>query len=199
MRLALLLLLGLAAPAHAEELLGSILQRLAEPPVIRAQFVQERTAPEIARPALSRGRVVVSRRDGVLWQVESPVQLALAFTRDGIIETGPDGVRRLRSQGRSIETQIGRVMRGILGADAETLRQGFNAVAEGSAERWSIRLVPRPREMARVLKEIRLGGGRHLESIEIEETSGNQTAIRMREFQVAEQLSPGEQERFKAP
>ena len=53
--------------------------------------------------------------------------------------------------------------------------------------------------MARVLREIRLGGGRHLETIEVEETSGNLTTIRMRQFAVAERLEPDELEFFKAP
>ena len=197
MKLALLFLLAL--PAHADELLGGILKRLAEPEVIRAQFVQERLLADLARPAISSGRIVVSRREGLLWRVESPVKVTLAFTPNEIIETGPDGVRRLRGQGRSVETQIGRVMRGILGADAETLRSSFEATASGSPERWTIRLAPRPREMARVLREVRLAGGRRLESIEVEETNGNLNTIRMRQFSVADKLSPEELEYFKAP
>ena len=197
MKLALLFLLAL--PAQADDLLDGILKRLAEPAVIRAQFVQERLLADLARPAISSGRIVVSRREGLLWRVESPVKVTLAFTPNEIIETGPDGVRRLRSQGRSVETQIGRVMRGILGADAETLRTSFEATASGSPERWTIRLAPRPREMARVLREVRLAGGRRLESIEVEETNGNLNTIRMRQFSVADKLSPEELEYFKAP
>ena len=199
MRAALLLLLACALPAQAADLLDGILKRLSEPRVVRAQFVQERTLADLERPFVSRGRIVVSREQGVLWQIDSPVKLALAFTPDQIIETGPDGARRLRAQGRNVETQIGRVMRGILASDAETLRANFEATAGGSAERWTIRLAPRPREMARVLREIRLAGGSHLETIEVEETSGNQTTLRMRQVAVADRLEPGELEYFKAP
>ena len=197
MKFALLFLLAL--PVHADDLLGGILKRLAEPPVVRAQFVQERLITDMTRPTLSRGRIAVSRRDGLLWRIESPVRVTLAFAPDAIIETGPDGVRRLRAQGRSVDTQIGRVLRGILGADAETLRGAFDAVAGGSAERWTIRLAPRPREMARVLREIRLGGGSFLESIVVEETTGNQTTIRLRHFSVADRLDAEELAYFKAP
>lgn len=197
MKFALLLLLALHA--HADELLDGILKRLAEPAVIRAQFVQERLLADLARPSISSGRIAVSRRDGLLWRVESPVRVTLAFTPSEIVETGPDGVRRLRGQGRSVETQIGRVMRGILGADAETLRTSFEATASGSLERWTIRLAPRPREMARMLREIRLAGARRLESIEVEETNGNLNTIRMRQFSVADELTPEELGYFKTP
>jgi hypothetical protein len=200
MKPAYLLLLTFALPVHADELLASILKRLAEPPVIRAQFVQERSIADMTRPTVSRGRITVSRLDGVLWQIESPVKLALAFTQSGVIETGPDGVRRSRGQRRgAVDTEVGRLMQSIVGANEESLKTAFDAVAQGSLERWTIRLTPRAREMARFLREVRLGGGRHLETIEIEETSGNGTAIRMRQFAVAEKLEADELAFFKLP
>lgn len=199
MRAAALLLIACALPAQADELLGGILRQLGEPAVVRAQFVQERLITDMTRPTESRGRIAVSRSDGLLWRIEAPLRLTLAFTPTAIIETGPDGVRRLRAQGRSIDAQVGRVLRGILGADEQALRESFEATATGSLQRWTIRLAPRAREMARVLREIRLGGGRHLETIEVEETVGNLTTIRMRQFSVAERLEPAELEFFKAP
>lgn len=198
MRLGVLALLVLAFPAHADELLGRILQRLGEPPVVRAQFVQERLITDMTRPTVSRGRIAVSRRDGLLWRIESPLRLTLAFAPTGIVETGPDGVRRVRAQGRNVETEIGRMLRGILGADEKTLRESFDATAAGNPERWTIRLAPRAREMARVLREIRLAGGRHLEMIEVEETVGNQTTIRLRAFSTDKELDAAELEFFKA-
>jgi len=194
-----LLLMVMAFPAHAEELLEKIMQRLAEPPVIRAQFVQERLIADITRPTVSRGRITVSRRDGVLWQTESPVRVTLAFTPNGIIQTGADGVRRAPAQRRGIETEIARVMQGILGADAASLNASFEAQASGSLERWTVRLAPRAREVARFLRHIRLDGGRRLEAIEIEETSGNTTTIRMSQFSVAEKLEPEELAQFRTP
>jgi hypothetical protein len=200
MRLALLLVSLLALPARADELLEKILARLAEPQVVRADFVQERFIADIARPTVSRGRLTVSRREGVLWRIESPVHLVLAFTPDEIVETGSDGVRRLRAQRRgAVDAEIARVMRGILGADAEALRDNFDAAAQGGLERWTIRLAPRAREVARFLRQIRLGGGRHLETIEIEETTGNHTAIRMRNIAIAGELDAAEREQFRAP
>ena len=200
MRLGIFLFLAVTFPAHADELLGSILKRLAEPAVIRAQFVQERFIADLERPTTSRGRITVSRKDGVLWQIESPVKVTLAFTPDGVIQTGPDGVRRRQGERRgAIETEIARVMQGILGADEQALKANFDARATGTLERWTVWLTPRAREMARFLRHVRLDGGRRMDAIEIEETSGNHTAIRLRQFVVAEHLAPEELAQFKAP
>lgn len=200
MRLALLSLLALALPAHADELLASILKRLAEPPVIRAQFVQERHIADMTRPTVSRGRITVSRQDGVLWQIESPVKLVLAFTPNGVIETGPDGVRRSRDQRRgAVDTEVGRLMRSIVGANEEALKPSFDASAQGGLERWTVSFTPRAREMARFLKVVRLGGSRYLEMIEIEETSGNSTMVRLRQHAVAEKVAADELALFRLP
>ena len=198
MRFALLFLLAL--PAQADDLLAGILKRLAEPRVVRAQFVQERTLADLERPTLSRGRIIVSRDQGVLWQIESPVKLTLAFTPNGIVQTGADGMRRRQAQRRgAVETETARLMQGILGADEASLKATFDARAAGSLERWTMRLAPRARETARYLREVRLGGSGRLETIEIEETSGNYTVIRMRQVAVGERLEPEELEYFKAP
>jgi len=121
----------------------------------------------------------------VLWQIESPVRKNFVFTP--------------RQRRGAAEAEVGRLMQDILGANEETLKTTFDARATGSLERWTVRLAPRAREMARFLKEIRLGGGRHLESIEIEETSGNYTTIRLRDIAVADKLAAEELALFKAP
>ena len=200
MRLAFAVLMMSCFPVHADELLGKILQRLAEPQVVRAQFVQERFISDMTRPTVSRGRITVSRQDGVLWQIESPLTMTLAFTPSGIIQTGADGVRRRQGERRgAVETEIARVMQGILGADEQALKANFDARASGTLERWTVRLTPRAREMARFLKLVRLGGSQHLESIEIEETSGNSTLIRLRQHAVAETVAADELALFKRP
>jgi predicted exporter len=115
-----------------------------------------------------------------------------------VIETGPDGARRSRGQRRgAVDTEVARLMQSIVGADEASLKATFDAASEGSLERWTVSLTPRAREMARFLKVVRLGGSRHLESIEIEETSGNSTLIRLRQHAVAEKVAADELALFK--
>ena len=199
MRFILALAMLVPIAAQADDLLEQILRHLGESPVVRGEFVQERFLRAIARPTVSSGSITVSRAEGVLWRIESPVQVALAFTPTQVIETGADGVRRVRGERRGTQAEMARVMRGILGADVQALSSSFEARAEGSVERWRIRLVPRAREMGAFLKAINLAGARHLETIEIQETSGDRTAIRMRGFTIAAELAADEREYFRVP
>lgn len=190
-----------AAAVDNDELLARVLARLAEHAVVRAQFVQERFVSAMPAPILSSGRMIVSRKEGVLWRIESPITVALAFTPTQIIETGPDGARRLSAgrRGGAVQAEMARLIRGITSADAGALRDNFDLRVAGSVERWTISLTPRRREMARVLSTIELTGARHLEAIEIHEASGERTAIRLGNFATAAELEPAERAEFTPP
>ena len=206
MRFALLALLALASPrglaaTDSDELLARVMARLAEHAVVRAQFVQERFVSSMAAPVRSSGRLLASRREGVLWKIESPVKVALAFTPTQIIETGPDGTRRLGGgrRGGVVQLEMARLIRGITAADADGLRSNFEVRASGDVERWTLSLTPRRREMARVLATIQLTGARHLESIDVHEVSGDRTAIRLGNFVTGAELEPAERAEFTPP
>jgi hypothetical protein len=74
--------------------------------VVRAQFVQERLITDMTRPTLSRG---ASRSRAATAAVADRIAGAprARLHATAIIETGPDGVRRLRAQGRSVDAQVG--------------------------------------------------------------------------------------------
>ena len=202
MRLALLALAAAcgAAAADGDELATRVLARLAEVPVVRAEFVQERFVASMPAPVVSRGRMTMSRREGLLWKITEPVKLTLAFTPADIIETGVDGVRRAGAErhGRA-QAEMGRLIRSLTAADAAGLRADFELRAEGGLERWKLHLLPRRREMARFLSAVELAGGRYLETIEIHAVSGERTVMRMSKFVAATALEPAERDELSPP
>ena len=174
--------------AAADELAARVMQQLGAYAVVRADFVQERTVASMTRPVLSSGRMVLSRDDGLLWQVESPTRLALVFPRrPGAARSG------------AVQAEMGRVIRSILSGDIAELSSSFEVEARGAPEHWTLRLVPKSRELAQYLQAIHLAGGKHLDAIDIAETSGERTALRMRNFAVASELAPAERQQFSSP
>jgi len=177
-----------AAPAWAaDDLAERVIARLASYPVVRADFVQERTQPSLTKPVLSTGRMVLSREHGLLWQVEAPVKVTLVFTASGA--TG----------GGAAEAEMGRLVRAILTADLRELRSAFTLEPHGDLERWTIRLLPKARELSQYLRVIELGGGAHLESIGIDEAAGERLRVRMKNFVVAPELEPAERKALAQP
>ena len=169
--LALLWFSGCAAAA--DDLADRIVERLASYPVVRADFVQERKVAALTKPVASNGRMVLSRDQGLLWQIEQPVKEVLVFSASGTTEGGV------------AQAEMGRLIRAIIGADLRELRQTFDIEPRGDLDRWTLHLRPKAREVAQYLRSIDLAGGKHLELIDIVETNGDSLTMRMRNFVVA--------------
>lgn len=184
---ACLCLFALAPAWAADDLAERVIARLASYPVVRADFVQERTQPSLTKPVVSTGRMVLSRERGLLWQVEAPVKVTLIFTASGA------------AGGGAAEAEMGRLVRAILTGDLGELRSAFTLEPHGDLERWTIRLLPKARELSQYLRVIELGGGAHLESIGIDQAAGEGLRVRMKNFVIAAELAPDERKALALP
>jgi len=79
---------------------------------------------------------------------------------------------------------MGRLVRALVAGDLRELRQSFDIEPRGDLERWTLQLKPRTLELAQYLRGIALGGGQHLEAIDVVEASGDRLKVRMKNFVV---------------
>ncbi len=190
-----LLLVFCSAWAHSDEpaLLTRIGAQMEPYAVVRAEFTQTRQMAALKRPLVTRGQLVYSRRDGVLWQIEQPVKTSYVLGEDRIVEISGDGVRRERAA-RDVPglAQVGRVFRAMLGANTVALREYFDASARGDLTHWEIDLKPRQAALSQFMAGMHLAGGHFVESIRMEETGGDSTLIQLRHSQVANAPSAAE-------
>lgn len=173
-------------PASAQELdlLSRIMLQLEQHTVVRSEFSQRKQMAELKRPLLTTGRVLLSRQHGVLWQIEQPYRVSYAISEGGIIEIQSDGSRREQA-GRSMPglPQVSRILRALLGADMNALRETFLIEAGGTPDKWTIELKPRTAQVAQFAKGLRISGGRYVETLQIEEADEDLTVIRFRNTQ----------------
>jgi len=189
----------LAGAAHAAEpdTLARIGAQIEQYPVVRAEFTQSKQMAAMKRPLVTTGRLVYSRRYGVLWQIEQPFRMSYVLGEDKIVEIGADGVRRERGL-RDVPglAQVGRVFRALLGANTAALRENFDATVHGDPAKWEIELKPRQPQLAQFLTGLQLSGGRFVDSIRIGEAGGDSTQIRFRNSQGASAPSEAELQLF---
>src|SRR5207237_581073 len=81
-------------------------------------------------------------------------KLALVFPR-----------RPAATRGGAVQAEMGRVIRSILSGDIAELSSSFEVEARGAPEHWTLRLVPKSRELAQYLLAIHLAGGKHLDPV----------------------------------
>ena len=185
------------ASVLAADLLDEIAAKVERHPVVRAEFVQSKQMAALKRPLVTSGRLVFSRNDGVLWQIEKPYRMSYVLGESRIVEIDAAGGRRSR-EGRDIPglAQVGRVFRAMFGANAATLREYFEIAARGSPERWSIELKPRQAQVAQFLASLTISGGGFVEEIRIVEAGGDATLIRFSQSQGALALNDAEGQLF---
>lgn len=200
--LLLLLIAAATLPARATEpdTLARIGTQIEQHAVVRAEFTQSKQMAALKRPLVTTGRLVFSRRHGVLWQIEQPYRMSYVLGEERIVEIASDGTRRERGL-RDVPglAQVGRVFRAMLGANTAALREVFEVRVQGDLVKWEIELKPRQAQLAQFLSGLQLSGGRFVEGIRIGETGGDMTHIRFRNSQAASAPSEAELQLFGEP
>lgn len=191
--LALALLPLVSRVGAADDVLERAAAMLGRPELLRANFTQEKRSAALTRPILSRGRLTVARDAGVIWRIDAPLSMSLAYRSDALVEVDGEGRRRVRkfSDNRA-QAEVARVIRALLASDFGALRQQFEAQGVVEGARWQIDLVPRSPQVAQFVSSLRINGARHVEQILVVEGSGDTTLIRLRDIETPTALDADE-------
>lgn len=181
----------------ADDIATHLGARLENSPVLRAEFVQTKELAAFKKPVLTRGQLVFARQDGVLWQIEQPLKLTYVLGETRITEIGDDGqvVSRAVNDVPAM-AQVGRILRALLGAQLGPLREWFEASAEGNDKQWTLILTPKSPQVGQFIRRITLGGSQFVDTIAIEEKSGDTARIRFRQISEGKTLSKEERSLF---
>lgn len=195
MKRALLWLLALLSTPLAQAFdLDQLSARLAAPAVVRGPFIQEKHLRALPQPLTSSGRFALSRERGLLWQLQSPLQQDYRIDPQGI-------ARRIDGQwqqqpGQDVAAQQSRLFLAVLQGDRSGLERDFQLSLSGSAERWELLLTPRSLLLRQIFSDIRIQGGALVERIEIRETQGDSTVLRLPESRADDSLNATERNDF---
>lgn len=199
-RLLSLLLLSvcvLQAESSRAGLPEALTAHLKNTPLLHVNFIQTRTLAALSRPLKITGNLVLSRAEGVIWQVRTPINLTYVMSPKGMLEVGPDGkAKRKASKDVPMVAQMGRILQALLQGQWSALDDYFTVSAEGKADRWKIVLVPRPLTAA-FIKGVQVTGARFIERIHVEEASGDAMNLVFERPNVDEPLSETELRLFK--
>lgn len=177
----LALLLSLAQPALAEDILDQIKGRLTATDIVQGQFRQEKQLKFLSKPLVSEGDFTYSQGRGVIWNTVKPLVSQLLVSDS----------RLLTSQGQqTIPPSFGRVFPAMLGGDLAVLRADFAISGTAHTDHWQLQLVPNDPLLAKVIAGITLDGDRELRTVEIRETGGNLSRISFEAIRHPQQLSP---------
>jgi hypothetical protein len=188
-----LVLLGLSSIAHAFDL-QQLSDQLAKPDVIHGSFIQEKHLRALPQPLTSKGTFVLAKNHGLLWLLKSPLQQDYRISDKGIARRDANGWQMLPSKSAGAEQN--RLFLAVLQGDSSGLQRDFELSLSGDAQDWKLTLTPRSMLLKQVFTQINIAGGELVHSIELLETQGDSTLLRMQDVTSAQPLSDAEQHDF---
>ena len=188
-----LLFLTITPAAHAFDLteLGA---QLAKPTVVRGPFIQEKHLRALPKPLTSQGEFVLSRDAGLLWQLRSPLTQDYRIDANGIARSTPQGWQL--QPGQDVAAQQSRLFLAVLKGDHSGLARDFDLKLTGEPSAWQLELTPHSLLLKQIFSSIRIDGGALVERIELHETQGDRTLMRMPQSQAGDVLSAQELDAF---
>lgn len=187
---ALLVIPGLA---HAFDL-QQLSDQLAKPDVIHGHFIQEKHLRALPQPLTSQGTFVLAKNHGLLWLLKTPLQQDYRITTKGIARRDAGGWQML--PGKSAGAEQNRLFLAVLQGDSSGLQRDFELSLSGDAQNWTLALIPRSLLLKQVFNQINITGGALVHSIELLETQGDRTLMRMQDSTDTSPLSDAEQQDF---
>nr|WP_314525694.1 outer membrane lipoprotein carrier protein LolA [uncultured Pseudomonas sp.] len=189
----LFLLLGGASLAQAFDL-QQLSDQLAKPEVIHGSFIQEKHLRALPQPLTSKGSFVLAKNHGLLWLLKTPLQQDYRITAKGIARRDANGWQML--PGKSAGAEQNRLFLAVLQGDSSGLQRDFELSLSGDAQDWKLTLIPRSLLLKQVFNQINITGAELVHSIELLETQGDSTLLRMQDSTGAQPLSDSEQHDF---
>ncbi|WP_409315550.1 outer membrane lipoprotein carrier protein LolA [Pseudomonas sp. KCJK9016] len=188
-----LALLTLSSLANAFDL-QQLSDQLAKPDVIHGQFIQEKHLRALPRPLISKGSFVLAKNHGLLWLLKTPLQQDYRINGKGIARRDVSGWQLL--PGKSAGAEQNRLFLAVLQGDSSGLQRDFELALSGDAQQWHLTLTPRSVLLKQVFNQINITGGTLVNTIELLETQGDSTVLRMQDSTAGQPLSDAEQHDF---
>ncbi|MCG6573714.1 outer membrane lipoprotein carrier protein LolA [Pseudomonas sp. AF32] len=193
-RLFLWLWLCCLAPLAQAFDLQQLSDQLARPEVIHGQFIQEKHLRALSQPLTSKGLFVLAKQHGLLWLLQTPLQQDYRITAKGIARREGNTWQVLPNKSAGAEQN--RLFLAVLQGDSSGLQRDFELSLSGTPQQWKLTLTPRSVLLKQVFNQINIDGGELVQRIELLETQGDSTVLRMQDSTSAQPLSEAEQHDF---
>lgn len=174
-----LALILLPAISHAADWdIEQLMRGMAQTRSGHARFVEKKSIAMLDQPVESSGELFYSAPDHLEKRTLKPKPESMTVDGDTlVIERGRQKYRLQLQDYPELAAFIDSI-RGTLAGDRKALERNYRLSLEGSAEHWTLQLVPLDEKMQAVVKRIRIAGVRDtVRSIEISQADGDSSMM----------------------
>jgi len=175
------------AQAQVSPVVAQIQTMLAKPATLCGHFEQIKNLAGMKKPLLSNGRFCVINGKGVLWRTLQPFPSTLRLTRDEIVNFQGDRVAmRLDASKEPTVRMINSVLFSLLSGDLSQLDTVFVVDGKVTGSSWHVGLNARAPGLAKAIGVISLDGAAYVNTIHMDEASGDKTTIQFSAIQTGD-------------
>jgi hypothetical protein len=134
--------------------------RLAEHPVARGNFEQEKKLNRLDRSLKSSGNFIIARGLGMVWDTNKPFPSTLTLGKDYIIQSRSGGQKTvLSAQGNETFLRMAEVISAVFSGNSQGLMDNFVIYYSGSSASWELGLIPKDATISAFMEKIVMKGG----------------------------------------
>lgn len=154
-----------------------IFKQLSATPTVRAQFKQQKKLASLNKTFVSNGTVLFSKQNGVLWQIQSPVQASLIVTPKKLVQKTQRTLSQIEIE-QSPYGSVATMFLQLMSGNDVALAKNFNIVsASYSPTQWNVTLSPKSSLFKKLFIRVEAQGQRFVDRIVITEKANNATTI----------------------
>jgi len=174
--------------------------RLAEHPVVRGVFEQEKTLSRLNRSLKSSGNFIIAAGFGMVWDTVKPFPSTLALGKDYLIQSRPGGQKTvLSAQGNETFLRMAEVISAVFSGNSQGLIDNFSIYYSGNTAAWELGLCPRNTSIGVFAEKIIMKGDAAIKSILIYEQNGDTVQYILSNHNYPAELNVNEKTLFALP
>lgn len=178
--IALALLLTTAISHATEWNLDQLMQGLAQIRTDHARFTEKKSIAMLEAPVESSGELFYTAPDHLEKRTLKPKPESMILDHDTLVIERGRQKHQLQMQDYPELAAFIDSIRGTLAGDRQALERNYTLSLEGTAEHWTLQLLPVDEKMLAVVKRICIAGmGTAVHSIEITQTDGDSSIMRI--------------------
>ena len=148
--------------------------RLAEHPIVKGEFEQEKILSRLGRSLKSSGNFIIVSELGMVWDTLKPFPSTMVLGKDYMTQSRPGGQKTVLSAAGN-ETFLGmaEVISSVFSGNTRGLLENFEVFFSGVPSAWELGLLPRYKAIAGFAGRITLKGDAVIRSIVVYEQNGD--------------------------
>lgn len=180
----------------------AVSERLAEHPVTKGTFEQEKILSRLGRSLKSEGNFIIAAARGMVWETLKPFPSTLVLGKEYMIQSRPGGQKTVISaEGNETFLRLAEVLSAVFTGNARGLLDNFEIFFRvmDSGRTWELGLSPLDRAIGSFAARITMSGDEVIRFIMINELNGDITRYTMANHNHPAELSANEKALFTIP